>query len=155
MQNRALMLILCATAACAPYSGYYQAGQTVARLNADQTTCEVQAAQKVPPNTQIRRTPVTVSPPQRVCNEAGDCVVYPGQVSGGDAYTVDTNLPLRQRVEDQCMGAKGYQKVQIPLCTPQVSKAIEGRAITTLPPLNDRVCAARTQSRDYVFVTVN
>lgn len=156
MQNLkpAIALALFALGGCSGYSGYYQAGQTVSRLSADQTACDVTGVQQVPPNTQLRRTAPTLIPPREICRSDGKCRVIPARYEPGDTYTVDVNEGLRNRVVAQCMAGRGYERVQVPGCSAQVARAAKALAPRTLPPLNDAVCAARAADGTPVFVTV-
>jgi len=146
-------LVLAGLAGCAPYSGYYQAGQTVARLNADQTACEVFGAQQVPVNTQIRRNPVELVPAREICDRQGNCSIIPARLEGGEVYSFDANTDLRRRVIGQCMADRGYARASVPQCTPEVAKVAIARAPTVLPPLGPNLCVARTPERTLVFVT--
>ncbi len=156
MQNRTPLTLLVLApvliSACAPYSGYYRDGQSVARLNADQTGCEVLAVNSVPPDKRVRTTPLRVVPGETVCNSEQVCVTSAPQVFGGEIYTVDANAGLRNRVAAQCMIDKGYRKVSVPACTPAVAKEAVARAPQVLPPLTGNVCAARSPDQGYVFV---
>jgi len=153
MQKRLTLGVLALVSACAPYTGYYKAGETVARLNADVTACEVRGAQDVPPNTQIRRTPVELIPAREICNRAGECTVIPARIEGGEVYSYDANTDLRRRVVGQCMAARGYARVSVPQCSPEVAKVAVARAPAVLPPLGPDLCFARAPDRSPVFVT--
>jgi hypothetical protein len=153
MQKAIFGLILTGLAGCASYSGYYREGQTVARLSADETTCEVLGVQQVPPNTQVRRTPVELIPEREFCDRAGNCRVIPARLEGGEVYTFDANDDLRNRVVAQCMADKGYTRVTVPACSDQVAQVAISRAPSVLPPLGPNVCVARRADRTPIFVT--
>ncbi|NCO21791.1 MAG: hypothetical protein GW905_07270 [Rhodobacterales bacterium] len=153
MQKAKSVLILAVLAGCAPYSGYYKAGQTVARLNTDQTACEVKGAQDVPPNTQLRRTPVELIPAREICDRHGKCSVIPARIEGGEVYSYDANADLRARVVAQCMADKGYEKVSIPPCPDSVAKVAASRAPGVLPPLGPNICVAQGADGGLIFVT--
>ncbi len=142
----AACLILAATvlSACVPYRGFYKDGAAVAQLNADLTECQVQGVNRVPANTQIRSTPVTVTPVRRICNSAGTaCRIVGGDVLGGETYSYDANAGLRNRVITQCMAARGYRAVEIPMCPQSARDTVLARAPKTLPPLGPNTCAVR------------
>ncbi len=134
------VLPLLALAACAPLGTYYKEGVTQSRLNKDLTNCEVSAAQQVPPNKQIRSTPIYVTPVTTTC-EAGKCTSIGGYVRGGHVYSVDTNKALRGRVKAQCMSSKGYQYVDLPRCTSEQLQGRNVKVVTRLPRLTNTVCA--------------
>lgn len=139
-------LPLLALTACGPLGTYYKVGVTQARLNTDITNCEVTAVQKVPPNKQIRRTPVYFTPASTTCDKNGKCTTVGGYFRGGDVYTVDVNEKLRGRVKAQCMSQKGYQHVEIPRCT---SDQLRGKAVAPvqrLPRLSGAVCATKMRN---------
>lgn len=153
MQKAILIVTLAALSGCAGYSGFYKAGETVARLNSDQTGCEVSGAQEVPVNTQIRRTPLRVIPAQQSCTPAGVCTVIPGRFEGGEVYSFDANADLRTRFVTQCMAQKGYQPASVRRCSPQVAEIATARGPGVLPPLGPNLCVARAADRTPIFVT--
>ncbi len=124
---------------CFPVQVYHKTGGSLNRLQNDETNCKVSALQQVPVNRMTRITPIRLIP-QRHCDRPGNCRVIYIEV-GGDVETYDANLPLRQRVEEQCMTRKGYQRVELPICESPP---------TTLPPkmpaLGQDSCAARTKT---------
>ncbi|SMO50642.1 hypothetical protein SAMN06265173_104109 [Thalassovita litoralis] len=126
-------------AGCVPVSVYHKAGGTLTRLQNDEVNCQVQALQKVPVNKITRITPIRTLP-REVCNSRGHCrIVY--MEFGGDVETYDANLPLRQKVEAQCMINKGYQQIELPIC--------ENRPTTlpgTMPGLTTNSCAVKTKT---------
>lgn len=137
--------------ACAPVSTYYKPGVEVARLETDTTNCQVTAAQEVPPNTQIRSTPSAFYPGVAYCG-GGGCFYGDPFWADSYVYSVDTNAPLRQKVTDQCMNAKGYAPVRIPLCPIEV-KAPAGRQ-DRMPVLTPNSCAVRDQNGGYKIVNI-
>jgi hypothetical protein len=137
-------LLLLLAAACVPYRGYYKDGAPVARLNGDLTECQVQGVNRVPANTQIRTTPITVTPGRRVCSGDGtSCTYIRGDIIGGETYSYDANAGLRERVVAQCMGARGYRPVEIPLCPSGARESVLAQAPRTLPTLSSATCAVR------------
>lgn len=129
-------------AACGPLSLYYRPGVSVSRMQSDQTNCQVSALSKAPVANQIRQRPPIYMPGRQVCNASG-CYTSPGYWVNGGVYTVDVNLDLRARVEDQCMAGKGYQPISVPLCSGAVKAAVTPAQTQTLPTLTERACAIR------------
>ena len=124
---------------CVPVSVYHKTGGNLAQLQNDEVTCQVQALQKVPVNRMTRITPIRTLP-REVCNSKGHCrIVY--MEFGGEVETYDANLPLRQKVETQCMINKGYQQIDIPICNTRPA-TLPG----TMPALNAKTCAVKTKA---------
>lgn len=137
--------------ACAPLSIYYKPGVEITRLETDTTQCQVQAVQEVPPNNQIRQSPPVFVPGRRYCNSGG-CFYGDPFWAEGQVYTVDTNAPLRGKVTDQCMAAKGYAPVRVPLC-PLGAVPPPGQT-TRLPQLGPNSCAIRYSGGGFQIVEV-
>ena len=138
--------------ACAPLSVYYKPGVEVTRLQTDTTTGQVSAARDVPPNTQIRQAPPVFYPGRSYCDGAGNCWHGNPYWVEGSVYTVDVNAGLRKRVTDQCMDAKGYAPVRIPLCPIGVTPP-PGRT-TRMPALTPNSCAVRNRDGSFQIVEV-
>ncbi|RVV99842.1 hypothetical protein EKE94_04005 [Mesobaculum littorinae] len=136
-------------AGCGQPARYYQAGVPVQQLNGDLTGCAVQAVNTVPPNTQLRRTPIQIEPGVVRCNKDGNCVRFAGRVTGGDVYSVDANAGLRHRVAGQCMAERGYSRVDVPACPSGLGRVT---APGRLPPLTDSVCVLRDPDGRQVFL---
>ena len=132
--------VLLLASGCAPLTTYYRPGVSVARLNADLTGCEVAALRDAPVATEIRRSPPTFVPGERICNSDGSCYQRPGYWIEGPIYTVDVNEGLRNRVETYCMAGKGYERVTIPRCSEAVVRAAPPGVTTTLPRLTQSAC---------------
>ncbi|MDF1801409.1 hypothetical protein [Thalassovita sp.] len=127
-------------AGCVPVEVYHKTGTSLTRLQNDQTNCQVAALKQVPVNKMTRIT-APRSLPRQICNGTGDCrVVY--IEFGGEVETYDANLPLRQKVVTQCMAAKGYAQVELPICTDNVPKTLPGK----VPALSQSSCAVRTKT---------
>ncbi|SFP60293.1 hypothetical protein [Tranquillimonas alkanivorans] len=133
---------------CAAYDGYYREGAPVAQLDADLLECRVSAVQRVPPNTQIRTTPISRTPVVTRCNDDGTCVTTGGEVTGGNTYSYDANAGLRTRVLNQCMAARGYRRVELPYCAGDAPPLVPAR----LPALTPATCAVRTAGGGVAFV---
>lgn len=153
-----LFAVLALTAGCLPYNGYYKSGVAAGRLDADLTDCQVDAVNRVPPNTQIRTTPVTVIPGRKVCSEGEvsakrpTCSYVPAQIHGGDTYTYDANEDLRKRVTGQCMTRRGYSRVKLPACTGAAARTAKATRQQVLPRLDASLCAAKGANGGWVFV---
>lgn len=137
---------------CAPLSIYYKEGETVARMDRDETACEVTALRQVPPDLRSRYIPPTYSPYQ-VCNALGHCSWRQRLVSPGRWERYDANEGLRARVATQCMADKGYARTKIKRCDAETTRAVTIRATQVLPPLNEGSCAIRLKSGRWQIVT--
>ena len=140
-----------AIAACAPLSIYYRPGASVARMQTDQTQCQVRALKQAPVANQIRQRPPIYFPGRQICSASG-CYYSPGYWMGGGYYTVDVNAGLRGRAEQQCMGAKGYQPVTVPLCAPGIKSQVVAQQTRTLPPLTEQSCSIRYDDGSWQIV---
>lgn len=138
---------------CLPYQGFYKSGVAVGRLNSDLTDCEVAGVNRVPANTQVRTTPITYSPVREVCpDDGGRCRYVGGAIRGGDTYTYDANADLRERFVAQCMGGKGYQRVELPACTGQAARRARVTRQSVLPRLDRSLCAFKGSDGGWVFL---
>lgn len=146
------LLAIALLAACAPLSTYYKPGVSVARLNTDETACEVSSLRDAPVANQLRQRPPVFVPGGRICNAAGVCYQRPGHWVSGGYYTVDVNQGLRVRLMDMCMARKGYQPVSIPRCNPGVANAATPGVTRVLPKLNEKSCAILNQDGSWQIV---
>lgn len=137
---------------CGPLGLYYHEGVAVSRMNSDLTDCQVSALQKVPVSQQIRYTPVQMVP-VRICDSHGKNCVVTYEMEGGEPYTVDVNKSLRKKVEAQCMTAKGYEWVELPLCPSSVAGAAPKTVTKVLPPLTPKSCAIQRGGGRWQIVT--
>ena len=99
----ALFACLGIIAGCGPVPSFYREGISVARLNSDQTICEVSALSDAPVANEIRQRPPIFFPGSLYCNSAGSCYVRPGYWVDGGFYTVVVNRGLRSRLLSSCM----------------------------------------------------
>lgn len=132
---------------------FYKQGASVARMQTDQTRCEVSALRDAPVATQVRQSPPTYVPGRRVCNSQGQCRVTNGYYIPGNTYTVDVNAGLRERVLNQCMADIGYTPVSIPACPQNVRSAVSPRQTQTLPPVNEASCAVKYDDGSWQIVS--
>ncbi len=139
-------------AACAPLQLYYKEGETVARMDRDETGCEVTALRQVPADIRTRYIP-----PQyqhyKVCHGAGYCHWQRRMISPGRYESYDANLPLRTSVTEQCMADKGYVRTSIKRCDAATIEATALHATTVLPPISENSCAIRLKSGRWQIVT--
>ena len=145
-------LATAALAGCAPVGIWYQTGADVTRVQRDALACEVAALGQAPVAMQRRVTPVVVMPPRRVCDKAGNCVVRPGGIRGGEVIERDVNAPLRQRIEAQCMADKGYSYQRLPRCSQSVAARAPAGATRVLPRLTESSCAIPLSGGGYRIV---
>ena len=123
---------------CAPVTTFYKPGVTLGLLAQDQTTCDVQALQKVPTALGKVQGPPTVIPADKICDADGNCRVFAPEIVPGRIRTVDLNADLRARVSGQCMTQKGYDVVTLPICPSGIQTS---GSTQVLPTLSDRSCA--------------
>lgn len=136
-----LVLPLVATG-CLPLTTYYRAGISPARLQSDETACEVRALRDAPVVMQTRVTPPVWVPPRQVCSAPNVCTTYPGYHQPGSVYQVDVNKSLRNKVEAQCMTQKGYAPAQIKPCKKGEAN-VPASGSAKLPTLTDKSCYTR------------
>ncbi|WP_406644675.1 hypothetical protein QEZ52_12455 [Aliisedimentitalea scapharcae] len=138
--------------ACSPLAIYYKPGVAVQKLQSDTDACEVSALKDAPVANQIRQTPARYIPGRRICNGLGQCTSSPGYWVPGSYYTVDVNKGLRQRRNDSCMAAKGYQPVSISQCPQRVANSAPPGATSRLPDLTDTSCVIRNNDGSFQIV---
>ena len=115
MKPTVFSVFLLALASCGPLPVYYRDGSDQTRTNSDVTNCQVAALKAAPIALETRQHPPTYYPAERHC-DGDNCWVRPGYWVPGQIYTVDLNEALRQRVEQNCMAQKGYQRLELPRC---------------------------------------
>ncbi|MEX0287324.1 MAG: hypothetical protein AB3N23_22175 [Paracoccaceae bacterium] len=158
-QHRAMrvlssILIACLVlTGCGPLSIFYKQGGSVARMQTDQTNCEVSALKDAPVANQIRQRPPVYIPGNRYCNSSGQCYYSPGYWVDGGVYTVDVNANLRGRVLTQCMARKGYRPVEIPPCPSSVSNQVPPAQTQKFPPLTQSSCAIKNRDGSWQIVS--
>jgi hypothetical protein len=131
--------------ACFEVDHWYKPGASQAKLNDDFLNCRVRATQSVPVNTQIRTTPVHITPQRTDCFTQGGatrCQTTGGQRIGGRTTSYDANASLRQEVQSQCMRKLGYQAVSLPVCKAQEAKS--SQAPKAVPQLTPASCVVET-----------
>ncbi|WP_420014010.1 hypothetical protein [Tateyamaria sp.] len=145
-------VLFCSVAiGCLPVSTYYAEGVSVAKLERDELTCDVNALRDAPVANQTRQgAPRYVA--RRHCDASGACYDRGGYWVPGEIYTVDVNASLRKRIKAQCMGDLGYRPVEIPACPPAIKNAAPPGATTILPRLGPQSCAIRNEDRSVLIV---
>ena len=138
---------------CGPLSLYYREGESVSRMQAETTACQVEALKDAPVANEIRQRPPVYWPGRTYCDGHGRCYRTPGWWEPGSVYTVDVNKGLRNTVEAQCMAAKGYQPVSLPPCKSGVKSAVTPRPTTVLPPLNPSSCFVKFDDGSFQIIT--
>jgi hypothetical protein len=90
--------------------------ETKEKIVADMLSCRLQAANKVPANTQIASIPGYSTPVS-----CSDYSCQGGSSVGGTTWTYDANTGLRNDVYNQCMYSEGYEfnTQPIPVCRPE------------------------------------
>lgn len=141
---------------------YWKNGTTSVQRSADFTPCEVEALRQVPAAMAVGQSPTYTlptysTPAYTSCNGAAygygygynyqsNCTTTGGSVSGGQTmggqiYSYDANLGLRQRVGAQCLAQKGWQLVSLPTCTSdQTKQGVLSATVTPLPPADSVLC---------------
>ena len=135
---------------CLPVSTYYAEGVSVAKMDRDTLRCEVRAMQQAPVANQTRQHPAQYVT-QQSCDSYGNCHEYSRWIPGS-FYTVDVNTSLRERIQKQCMGERGYRQVEIPACGPEVEKNAPAKSTTIMPRLGPDSCAIRQNNGRFLVV---
>ena len=137
---------------CFPLSVYYREGAEVSRIERDETACQVSALKQVPVRKLTRYIPPSYSY-KKSCNSSGVCHTIPVLISPGRWETYDANEGVRAKVAGQCMVDRGYQKVRVKPCAPDVVEATTITATRIQPPLTGQSCAIRIKGNKYQIVT--
>lgn len=95
-----LIVVAIALSGCVPQEFFVKNNVTYDRYERDSLACATKVTQQVPTNTQVGWAP------------------YVG------VYSSDTNAPLRAANFELCMRDKGYQKVQVPMCSGDQTAAL-------------------------------
>lgn len=98
--KRCLIVLALVLQGCVPTEIWLREGISGADRNRIVTNCQVKATQNVPTNTQVGWAP------------------YVG------IYSADTNTNLRAQVITQCYADKGLRRVELPICSAEISNAI-------------------------------
>lgn len=142
---------LAVLSSCSPPDIFYKQGATNAQVDADRNTCQVQAANEVPPNIQTRYIPPVYSY-QPVCN-GNNCYHRQILVQPGRWEQYDANAGLRSSVADQCMLSNGYGQVSLPRCEEAVLSKTQVASNVPAPPITKNSCAVKTTNGDWRVLT--
>lgn len=140
--KRLILAMVLPLAGCVTDTVWYKEGASPAKINDAATNCAVQAARTVPQNPQIGQTPIYTTPMQTSCYGTSyvTCTTTGGNIYGGNLYTYDANSGLRDAVMSQCMAKRGYQSVELALCSQRVANAVTEVDFATLPKLTKETC---------------
>jgi hypothetical protein len=149
MKTTSALAFLLLLSGCVTDTVWYKEGANPAAVNSAATDCAVEAANRVPQNTQVGVTPTYSTPVQTYCNNTGygtvSCTSYGGDVYGGNVYSYDANQGLRNQVMEQCMARRGYALLSLPVCSPdQAAKA--KLSASRLPAISETSCLVQTGS---------
>ncbi|WP_293576358.1 hypothetical protein [Phaeobacter sp.] len=114
----ALFASLLGLLSCGPVPVYWQEDVSVQKRDRDLLSCEVNALKDAPVAIEQRQRPPVFRQGPVICH-AGTCARAPGYWADGAIYSVDVNKPLRSRLEQSCMAAKGYAEITLPRCARQ------------------------------------
>ncbi len=142
-----------ALTSCGPLSMYYQEGASVSRVQTETTQCQVQALDDAPVATQVRQGPPTYWPGRTRCDGRGNCYRTAGWWQPGQIYTVDVNKGLRDRVEAQCMAAKGYRPISLPPCKQRIKASVPPARTTQFPPIGTESCFVKFDDGSFQIIT--
>ncbi|AZV78192.1 hypothetical protein EBB79_10100 [Parasedimentitalea marina] len=150
-KNSVFAPILLGLVSCTPLTLYYKPGAEVSRMQTDTLGCETQALKDAPVANEVRQSAPVFYPGDRYC-DGTNCHYSPGYWIPGHIYTVDVNLDLRRRVEQNCMAVKGYQRIQLQNCNLSIAKAAGTAQTTRLPQLSDKSCAIKNKDGSFQIV---
>ncbi len=148
-----LLVPLMVLSSCGPLSLYYREGESVSKMQAETTQCQVQALEDAPVANQVRQSPPTYWPGRTYCDSKGRCYRSAGWWQPGQVYSVDVNQGLRNKIEAQCMAQKGYRPVSLPPCRQSVKSGVRLARTTTLPPLGTESCFVRFDDGSFQIIT--
>jgi len=146
-----LLLTLGVLSACLPLNLYYKEGTPVDRLNRDEANCSLEAAKAVPIDNRTRYIPGH-EVPRTTCDAAGNCHTYWVQITPDRIETYDANEDARATYSEQCMIAKGYERVRLPACSSDVVESTQLARTRVLPPIGSNSCAIRLKGGGWQVV---
>lgn len=136
----------------------YKANTKYTEANKDLLACQVSAAQQVPVNNNSYTTP-TWTTPVSCSTSFGYTNCTGGNTYGGNLITQDVNMPLRNRVTEQCLQDKGYSLGKAPICDNATKRKHlaerGGRAVDTnisMPKLSEIDCIYTDDGMNVVLV---
>ena len=146
--------------ACGPIIVYHNPNVTEGRMHNDLLDCEVAALKAAPVDLVTEKEPDTWIPEKKdcdkKCNKKGNCKKVCKKTGGywepGDTYTYDANEDRRKKFEGQCMTQKGYQPVELPICTNVATDPVSTARSGRMPPLTENSCVVRAGERRWKIV---
>ena len=87
---------------------------TLAQKDKDIFDCKLAAAQAVPTDTVVSKTP-TYTTPVTCSNYGYSTSCYGGNTIGGNIVTNDRNSGLKLEYENRCLANRGYKKTTFPI----------------------------------------
>ncbi|MDF1855815.1 hypothetical protein [Pseudooceanicola sp.] len=153
-ESRTLLALplLALLAGCLPYTLYHRSGVSVDDVRRDEVDCGRIALAQAPVEMELDIIPGRVIMQPVICDAAGNC-------RGGRARELpdrhirrDVNEELRRLIARQCMAERGYQRLTLPACSEQISKAVEPAITRVLPKLTPQACVIRRGGENYQIV---
>lgn len=133
-----------ALAGCGPMDLYYKPGASVAGIERASLDCMLEAERQVPVRNVTRVIPGRWIPGRRVCRAPDQCYDLPGRMTPPRVITEDINIGLRDRAAALCMADRGYARISLPACPPEVEKRVTPAVTITMPKrLSKNACVIR------------
>lgn len=108
-----------------PYQTAYKAGTLYSERQRDYDMCKIQSFREIPQNLAVETKPGYYNPGTVQCTNIGNytsCQNVGAVNIPATSSTYDVNENIRFRFIDNCMSAKGYQFIQLPVCTKEADK---------------------------------
>ncbi|MDQ2092818.1 hypothetical protein [Rhodalgimonas zhirmunskyi] len=138
---------------CGPMGLYYKPGVSVAGAERDEITCAVKAERDVPVRNVSRVIPGQWVPGRKICRKPGQCRMTPGHRTPPQIITEDANLALRNKVAALCMKDRGYARISLPPCPPEIEKSVVPAITVTMPKrLSQNACVIRRKNGAFQVV---
>jgi len=131
------VLALAGCVSSGPAPTLYKPGATKTETQAALDDCRVESLAKVPQAMATDVSPGFSSPGTLQCNTVGNytsCNRVGAVNIPASATTYDVNQPLRGRIIDRCLAAKGYKTLVLPRCTSEQASAIRASGKRPSPP---------------------
>lgn len=138
-------------ASCSPTTIYHRDGADVSRVESDLASCQVTALNQVPVDERRRYIPPTYTY-RPYCYAGGHCVQRRVLLRAGYFETFDANESLRASVARLCMTDKGFSRVSLPRCSPDIVEATTITRTKVQPPITESSCIIRIRSGGYQIV---
>ena len=145
------LFVVLALSSCGPTTIYHRDGADVSRIDSDLSACRVSALNQVPVNERQRYIAPTYTY-RSFCYAGGYCHSRRVLLRPGYFETYDVNEGLRADVTRSCMTNKGFDRVSLPLCSAEVTRATTITRTRVQPPITDNSCIIRIQNGGYQIV---